>query len=135
MHLLQKPRKFSCKLVSCCNHLPLDLLNLYSYMKIWRKGTTLDCDTEDRRFEPARLTLIYAGTENCREIPTLVEINRFWSKFTSSSSEFVGVTRSACRKSVPSPWYLSTASSCQPDAVFRQLFLQCKLLLKSPVLA
>ncbi len=45
---------------------------------------------------------------------------------TSSSSELLGLIRSACQKSVPSPWYLSTASSCQAGGVFRQLFLQCR---------
>jgi hypothetical protein len=45
------------------------------YMKIWRNGTALDCGTEDRTFEPARLTLIYAGT---------VEIFRRFSKYSDA---------------------------------------------------
>ncbi len=47
----------------------------------------------------------------------------------SSSSELVELTLSACRKSVTSPWYLSTASSGQAGGVFRQLFFTVYVLL------
>ncbi len=63
-------------------------------------------------------------TENGRKIPLSTLVHR---NISSSSSEIVGLSRSACQKSVPSPWYLSTASSGKAGGVFRQLFLQWDL--------
>ena len=70
-------------------------------------------------------------TENCQKVDGKLSQNSAECQcprnIPSSLSELVGLTWSACRKSVTSPWYLSTASSGQAGGVFRQLFLavQC----------
>ncbi len=101
-------------------------------MLVWRSGRVEECNPEGFRVEPrwwhVWFSLVGKLTENCRKVVGKLSENSAecqcpWN-IPSSSSELVGLTWSACRKSVTSPWYLSTASSGQAGGVFRQLFLQ-----------
>jgi hypothetical protein len=82
---------------------------------------------ENGRQIPIRLlicrTFPPCQSEKCSNIPTELYDHR---NFPTLLPEFVGLIRYVCRKSVPSPWYFSTASSGLGVGISRQKFLQCR---------
>ncbi len=86
---------------------------------MWRSGRVEKCIPEEFRFEPRWwhfwFSLVGKLRENCWKVVGKLSENSAVCQcprnIPSSSSELVGLTWSACRKSVTSPWYLSTASS------------------------